>query len=103
MCLNLNPRLLSLTWGYLLYQEIKAHVAAFGKHNTEVECCKHLCSKARARKQRALHITHWLALGQQLITVPVAVTHVIISSKGYSLPSRGSSKKVDPTDKHVNT
>lgn len=54
--LNLDIRLISLTWGYLLCQEIKAHVSIFKIHNTVVVCFKHLTNKSEYEKQRALLI-----------------------------------------------
>lgn len=49
-------RLIYLTWGYLLYQEIKVHITIFKTHNTGVVCFKHLSNKSQCKKVESPHI-----------------------------------------------
>lgn len=63
MDLNLDIRLIYLTQGYLLYQEIKAYVTIF-THTTEAVCGKPLSTKSQHEESLCITIPaiwSWLA------------------------------------------
>lgn len=74
MYLSTDIRLLYLTWGYLLYQEIKIHVTIFRQHNTVVECYNQLCSQSQWERAEGPCITTLLPLLGQWLSIIWIVT-----------------------------